>query len=48
MSDTPIISRLDVHFEDEKPLAGWVCAGLGVGFVVLLGALLVAVRLLAG
>jgi len=48
MSDTPIVSHSDMHFEDEKPLAGWVCAGLGVGFVALLGALLVAVRMLAG
>jgi hypothetical protein len=38
----------DLHLvEDEKPLSGWVCASLGVGFVVLLGCLLVAVRYLS-
>jgi hypothetical protein len=38
----------ELHADEEKPLGGWVCAGLGIGFVVLLGCLLVAVRVLSG
>jgi hypothetical protein len=38
--------ELEVHH--EKPLPGWACAGIGVGFITVLVGLLVGVRLLAG
>ncbi len=31
---------------EEDALGGWACAGLGIGLVVLLGCLLVAVKTL--
>jgi hypothetical protein len=41
------IALPEAHAEEEKPLPGWMCVGLGVGFIALLGALLVAVRVLS-
>jgi hypothetical protein len=37
----------ELHADEEKPLGARLCAVLGIGFVVLLGCLLVAVRMLA-
>jgi hypothetical protein len=42
---------MEVHSELEdhpKPLSGWVCVGIGVGFVALICGLLGAVLLLSG
>jgi hypothetical protein len=33
--------------EEHKPLSGWTCVGIGVGFILLLAMGLVAVRVLA-
>jgi hypothetical protein len=37
----------EIHADEEKPLDARLCVGLGIGFVVLLGCLLVGVRMLA-
>ncbi len=39
------VSKVD---ESHKPLAGWTCVAVGVGFLLLVTAGLVAVRFLAG
>jgi len=36
------------HIEDTPPLPGLACLGLGIGFLLLLAALLIGVRYLAG
>lgn len=42
------MDRIDKLRPDEKPAPGWACLALGVGYVVLLGLCLIAVRLIAG
>ncbi len=42
-ADYPLEHELEHH---EAPLSGWMCLALGVGFVLMLTALLFAIRLL--
>lgn len=41
---------MDLKYEesDHKPLPGWVCAAVGVGFVLFLVGAVVGVRVLSG
>jgi hypothetical protein len=39
--------RVELSHRAEKPAPGWACIALGLGYVVLLGLCLVAVRILA-
>jgi hypothetical protein len=38
----------ETSHEEPKPVGGWACVALSVGFVVFVGLALVGVRLLAG
>jgi hypothetical protein len=40
-------ATLDASSDEIKPLAGWACVAVGVGFIVTLTMLIIAVRLLA-
>jgi len=41
--------NLEIKAQDNvKPLSGWVCMSVGVGFIVALTILVVGVRLLGG
>jgi hypothetical protein len=42
------MDRIEKSRSEEKPAPGWACIALGLGYVVLLGLCLIAVRLLAG
>jgi hypothetical protein len=41
------VDRVEQLHPEKKPAPGWACIALGLGYIVLLGLCLIAVRLLA-
>jgi hypothetical protein len=41
---------MDLNYEesDHKPLSGWVCAAIGVGFLAFIGGAIIGVLTLSG